>query len=870
MKRTLILLLSIACLLASVEILFAESSLILIGGEDTELSDEGVITGNGSTAMGGDGAALLDTFILYYQPLGEGEWHDEPFSDPQVYSFLMDMVDGLTDYQSQGQHGAFWDSQGRNDQGILPWINPDDGRYNNEYLPAGDEPLYGVVDAEPEWTINYWDCDENDEIIFIHTILAGTVENFIYDDDSGDATALLVSLETVYLGYGDDGEQGPGEVEYPGGVYQGFDSFRESSGSYSHPAFFFEYDGTDNTGILTPCGKNITLKGEDGWVKGYYDLIQDAIDASEDGDTVLVSQGIYIENIDFSGKDIIVGSLYLTTGENEDIESTIIDGDEIASVVTFDDEETENAELVGFTIQNGFVDVNGGGIRCSTSSPTIRNCVVSDNGVGTRGGGISCEPEANPLITDCIISNNRSNSGGGGIWCGDNSSPVITNCQIVMNEAGWNGAGINMYMDCAPVITDCRIYDNIAMHKGGGIIVSEGCRPIISNCVISGNTSVDNGGGITVERQATPIFRRCLITENETVNFGGAVACIEDCFPYFVNCTIYGNTAQEGQCVFFFSTSNAILYNTILWDNEPGDIIFEAEVDESMIVIAHSDIEGGEDIIDTNENGEVHWFDGNIDENPLFVDEDNNDFNLTITSPCVDSGDELFIWGNDTLINVTGDYSGIEPDMGAFEFIGSSPLPFNLISPENEYISTSLEITLEWEATTDPDEGDEFSYQVFVSTDSSNLIENLEVDTTVTSVTFTGENGATYWWTVKAQDIHSDGTWADEIRNFSIEIDAVDQISSSTIPQKFEISSVYPNPFNPTLVAVIGLPQTSHLKVSIFNVLGEQVAIVADNRFSSGYHRFTFNADELSSGIYFMHVSVPGRMDEVRKVVLMR
>jgi len=75
------------------------------------------------------------------------------------------------------------------------------------------------------------------------------------------------------------------------------------------------------------------------------------------GDTILVAVGTYAENINFKGKDIIIGSLTLTTGDKSYVSQTIIDGgssdSDNASVVTFSSGETSAAKLVGFTLQNG-------------------------------------------------------------------------------------------------------------------------------------------------------------------------------------------------------------------------------------------------------------------------------------------------------------------------------------------------------------------------------------------------------------------------------------------------------------------------------------------------------------------------------------
>jgi len=179
------------------------------------------------------------------------------------------------------------------------------------------------------------------------------------------------------------------------------------------------------------------------YVPGDYYTIQEAIDNAAVGDTVLVFSGTYPENIDFLGKDIIVGSQYLITKNIENIFQTIIQGQN-NSVVTFNNGESNNAILCGFTITQGTgtivstisgMELFGGGIFINHSSPTIKSNVIINNDMITganRGGGIAIKDFANPLIyNNTIIDNDIKgfwlwiNYFGGGIWIDSTSNPVI-------------------------------------------------------------------------------------------------------------------------------------------------------------------------------------------------------------------------------------------------------------------------------------------------------------------------------------------------------------------------------------------------------------------------------------------------------------
>jgi len=99
---------------------------------------------------------------------------------------------------------------------------------------------------------------------------------------------------------------------------------------------------------------------------------------------------------------------------------------------------------------------------------------------------------------------------------------------------------------------------------------------------------------------------------------------------------------------------------------------------------------------------------------------------------------------------------------------------------------------------------------------------------------------------------------------------AGEEASVVALPSDFAMNAAYPNPFNPSTSVAIALPQASDLTVTVFNVMGQQVAELANGKFNAGQHTFTFDASNLSSGLYFIQAQVPGQMSTIQKVTLMK
>ena len=359
--------------------------------------------------------------------------------------------------------------------------------------------------------------------------------------------------------------------------------------------------------------------------------IQQGIDASVNGDTVLVQPGTYVENINFNGNNITVASLFLTTQDTIYISETVIDGNQNGSVVTFENEEDSSAEFIGFTVTNGYAsDVwpqdSGGGIHCNNSNPSLENVTITGNSADNCGGGIICWSNSSPCLVNLTITDNSAIFGGGGIACGSNSSPSLENVTITGNSTAEYGGGIN-----------CAWYSS----------------PSLVNVIISGNFA-SSGGGILCYANSSPSLSNVTITGNSTDWYGGGIYCMNNNNPSLVNC--------------------------VLWNDSPQEIYFQLYGDPNTITTSYSDIQGGENGIVTNNCGTVYWLEGNIDEDPLFVGTGEHPYSLLEDSPCIDAGIpdttglNLLPWdiiGNLRIWDGDGNGTAII-DMGAYEY-GAPP-----------------------------------------------------------------------------------------------------------------------------------------------------------------------------------------------------
>ena len=281
------------------------------------------------------------------------------------------------------------------------------------------------------------------------------------------------------------------------------------------------------------AGKVLNTKDDPTNQNNLYSTIREAIDDANDGDVLIAEAGtLFIEAIDFKGKAITLRSGNITDPNHPSIspEDTYILGllNE-GSAVTFENGEGPDSVLKGFTVSWGNANF-GGGIRCDGTSPTISDCIISNNFAKFYGGGIDCY-NASPTISNCTIKDNRTlgSSGIGGGVNFEQSSAVITNCLISHNFADNIGGGMACYR-ADPVIVNCIIANNSAIYQAGGIHL-ENSSPVIANCtVVVDDPNTPKDGGIFAHNDSFPLITNCILWGNgdDLYNCSATYSNIED------------------------------------------------------------------------------------------------------------------------------------------------------------------------------------------------------------------------------------------------------------------------------------------------------------------------------------------------------
>ncbi|GAB4376098.1 MAG: hypothetical protein Kow0042_22090 [Calditrichia bacterium] len=98
----------------------------------------------------------------------------------------------------------------------------------------------------------------------------------------------------------------------------------------------------------------------------------------------------------------------------------------------------------------------------------------------------------------------------------------------------------------------------------------------------------------------------------------------------------------------------------------------------------------------------------------------------------------------------------------------------------------------------------------------------------------------------------------------------VRQENKTSLSEKFILYQNYPNPFNPTTTIEFALPQGGFVSLKIYNILGEEVAMLVSERLAAGKYKYNWNATGLANGVYFYRLKTDKGFQQIRKLILLK
>ncbi len=425
-------------------------------------------------------------------------------------------------------------------------------------------------------------------------------------------------------------------------------------------------------------------------------------------------------------------------------------------------------------------------------------------------------------VSGCVLEYCRIEYGTG-IGC-YNASPFISHSTITGNSA--RGRGSAIYCDCqsSPIISNNTITGNSSPWGGGGISCGGSSHPTISKNTIIGN-STGKGGGIYCYRSYPIITGNTIMGNSAYDGDGGGIYCY-DCFFIITGNTITGNFGGGIYCC-QQQLSPTISHNVITGNSSPhngGGIYCN---DHSSPTISNNTITGN---YSRDDGGGI----------------------------CCDTSSSPIISNNTITGNSAGDHGGGIHCCNSSPTITGNTITGNSANGKGNGIYCRRE------------SNPTINYNNLVNGDQYEVcLDNVSDDIDATN----------NWWGTTNIDSIDAKIW-DYYDNMALgkvlynpfltaPYEGIGEGTNDLIPIGFFLSQNYPNPFNPVTEIRYTLPRDCQVRLEVYSILGQRVAMLVEGKQTAGYKSVRWDASGMASGIYFYRLQA-GEFVETRKMVVIK
>jgi uncharacterized lipoprotein YddW (UPF0748 family) len=243
----------------------------------------------------------------------------------------------------------------------------------------------------------------------------------------------------------------------------------------------------------------------------------------------------------------------------------------------------------------------------------------------------------------------------------------------------------------------------------------------------------------------------------------------------------------------------------------------------------------------------------------IFVDQDNIADTFKVLTGL--NGQTQYYWRlNSSNAGGTSSFSG------AYSFTTGFPVSPILFYPDNNMGSIPVDTVLYWNASVSAQ-----NYDLMLARSLDFAQSSIFADTTgLTDTTFavSGLNFNTfYFWKIRGNNQFGKSNWTTPWRFKTVDPTGID--GQLSLPNSFALEQNYPNPFNPTTRIRFNIAQAGNASLKIYNLLGQEVAILLHEFMNPGTYDIEFNASKLASGIYFYRIKV-NDFSASKKMILMK